>query len=161
MKILAFDQSTKITGWSLFIDGKYVDSGVIDLSKNKNTEERSKQMGLAMCQIITDSKPDTVIIEEVAMQSNAQTLKLLARVQGVAIGFCAAHNIPLHILEPSKWRSALSYTQGRAVKREVLKQQSRDFVKEYFGLDIKSEDEIESIAINEAAHRIYEFDDEI
>ena len=161
MRVLAFDQSTKVTGWSLFMDEKYVDSGVIDLGKNKNTDERSKQMALAMCKVITDARPDTVIIEEVAMQSNAQTLKLLARIQGVAIGFCAAHNIPLHILEPSKWRSALSYTQGRAVKREELKQQSRDFVKEYFNLDIKSEDEIESIAINEAAHRIYGFDDEI
>lgn len=160
MRIIAFDQSTRVTGWSLLVDGKYVDSGVIDLGKNKNTEDRSKQMGLAICQVITDSKPDTVIIEGVAMQSNAQTLKLLARIQGVAIGFCAAHNIPLHILEPSKWRSQLSFKQGRAVKREELKQQSRDFVKEYFGLNITSEDEIESIAINEAAHRIYGFDDD-
>lgn len=161
MRVLAFDQSTKVTGWSLFADEKYVDSGVIDLGKNKNTEERSKQMGLAICQVITDNKPDTVIIEEVAMQSNAQTLKLLARVQGIAIGFCAAHNIPLHILEPSKWRSALDFKQGAGVKREELKQQSRDFVKEYFKLDIKSEDEIESIAINQAAHIIYGFYDEI
>jgi Holliday junction resolvasome RuvABC endonuclease subunit len=161
MRILAFDQSTKVTGWSLFIDEKYVDSGVIDLGKNKNTEDRSKQMGLAICKIITDSKPDTVVIEEVAMQSNAQTLKLLARIQGVAIGFCAAHNIPLHILEPSRWRSALSYKQGRAVKREELKQQSFDYVKEHLGFDYFSEDRCEACCINMAAHKIFDFDDEI
>ncbi len=161
MRVLAFDQSTRVTGWSLFIDEKYVDSGVIDLGKNKNTEDRSKQMGLAMCKVITDSKPDTVIIEEVAMQSNAQTLKLLARIQGVAIGFCAAHNIPLHILEPSKWRSALSYTQGRAVKREELKQQSFDYVKKHLGFDDFSEDRCEACCINMAAHKIFDFDDEI
>lgn len=161
MRILSFDQSTRVTGHSLFIDGEYVDSGVIDLGKNKNTEDRSKQMGLAICQVITDSKPDTVIIEEVAMQSNAQTLKLLARIQGVAIGFCAAHNIPLHILEPSKWRSALNFKQGRAVKREELKQQSRDYIRENFGFDNFSEDRCESICINVAAHKIFDFDDEI
>lgn len=161
MKVLAFDQSTRVTGWSLFIDEKYVDSGVIDLGKNKNTEDRSKQMGLAICKVITDSKPDTVIIEEVAMQSNAQTLKLLARIQGVAIGFCAAHDVPLHILEPSKWRSVLSYTQGRAVKREELKQQSFDYIKENFGFDNFSEDRCEAICINAAAHKIFDFDDEI
>lgn len=161
MRVLAFDQSTKVTGHSLFVDGQYVDSGVIDLSKNKNTEERSKQMGLAICQVIADSKPDVTIIEEVAMQSNAQTLKLLARIQGVAIGFCAAHNIPLHILEPSKWRSALSYTQGRSVKREELKQQSFDYVREHFGFDNFSEDRCEAICINDAAHKIFDFDDEI
>jgi Holliday junction resolvasome RuvABC endonuclease subunit len=160
MKILAFDQSTKITGWSLFIDGEYVDSGVIDLSKNTNTEERSKKMGLAICKIIADNKPNAVIIEEVAMQSNAQTLKLLARIQGVAIGFCAAHDIELHILGPSKWRSSLGFTQGSKTKREQLKQQSRDFIKNVFDLNIKSEDENEAIAINEAAHRIYGWPDD-
>ena len=112
MRVISMDQSTRVTGWSLFVDGEYVDSGVVDLGKNKNTEDRSKQMGLAICQVITDNKPDTVIIEEVAMQSNAQTLKLLARIQGVAIGFCAAHNIPLHILAPSKGRSQLSFIQS-------------------------------------------------
>ena len=161
MRVLAFDQSTKITGWSLFVDEKYVDSGVIDLSKDTNTDRRSRQMGLDICKIITKSKPDVVIIEEVAMQSNAQTLKLLARIQGVAIGFCAAHNIELHILEPAKWRSALSYIQGRSVKREELKQQSFDYIKENFGFDNFSEDRCEAICINAAAHKIFDFDDEI
>lgn len=161
MRVLAFDQSTKVTGYSLFVDGQYVDSGVIDLSKDKNTVERSKQMGLAICEQIEGKKPDVVIIEEVAMQSNAQTLKFLARIQGVAIGFCAAHNIPLHILEPSKWRSALDFKQGRAVKREELKAQSLDYIKERFGFKNFSEDRCESICINVAAHKIFDLDDEI
>lgn len=162
MRILSCDQSTKITGWSIFEDGLYVKSGVIDLHLSKETtEKRSAKMAVEMCHLIEDNKPDVVVIEEVAMQSNAQTLKLLARIQGVAIGFCAAHDIPLHILEPTKWRSSLGFKQGAKVKREELKQQSRDFVKSCFGLDIKSEDETESVAINEAAHRIYGWADEI
>ena len=161
MKVLAFDQSTKVTGWSVFTEGAYVDSGVLDLSKNKNTEERSKQMGLEMCKVITDNKPDVVIIEEVAMQSNAQTLKLLARIQGVAIGFCAAHDIPLHILAPTKWRSTLQYKQGNKVKRDELKRQSFDYVREHFGFDHFSEDRCEAICINVAAQKIFDFEDEI
>ena len=161
MRVLAFDQSTKVTGWSLFIDSKYINSGVIDLGKNKNTEERSKQMAVEICNVITESKPDVTIIEEVAMQSNAQTLKLLARIQGVAIGFCAAHNIPLHILEPSKWRSALDFKQGRAVKREELKVQSFDYVRENYGFDDFTEDRCEAVCINAAAHKIFDLDDEI
>ena len=161
MRVLAFDQSTKITGHALFIAGQYVDSGVIDLSKNTNTAERSKQMGLEICNVITDTHPDVVIIEEVAMQSNAQTLKLLARIQGVAIGFCAAHNIPLHILEPSRWRSALNFKQGRAVKREELKQQSFDYVKEHLGFNYFSEDRCEACCINIAAQKIFDLDDDI
>lgn len=159
MKILAFDQSTRVTGFSLFEDGKYVKSGVVDLHKNTDTDERSKQMAVEICKLIESAKPDCVIIEQVQNQSNVSTVIKLARIQGVAIGFCAAHNIDLYILTPSQWRAALDYKQGPKVKREVLKQQSRDFVKNVLGLSIKSEDENEAIAINEAAHRIYEFDE--
>ena len=161
MKILAFDQSTKITGWSIFDEGQYVTSGVIDLHLSKEpTEKRSENMAVGICKLIENNKPDVVIIEEVSMQSNAQTLKLLARIQGVAIGFCAAHNIPLHILEPTRWRSSLHFKQGPKVKREELKAQSLNFVKKELGLNIKSEDENEACAINEAAHRIFEWDDD-
>lgn len=160
MRILALDQSTRITGWSLFNEGKYVSSGVIDLHKIKDTDERSKQMGLEICKLIEVYRPSEIVIEEVAMQSNADTLKKLARIQGMAIGFATAHNIPTHILEPSKWRAALKYKQGSQVKREQLKQQSRDFVKNVLNLQIDSEDENEATAINEAAHRIYGWADD-
>lgn len=160
MKILSFDQSTRVTGWAVFDDGRYVKSGVIDLHKIKDTDERSKQMGLEICKVIEDSKPDVTIIEEVQQQSNVSTVIKLARIQGVAMGFCAAHNIDLHILTPSRWRSALQYKQGPKVKREELKQQSLDFVKNNFKLEL-IEDEAEAVCINEAAHRIYGFDDEI
>ena len=161
MKVLSMDQSTRITGFAVFNDGKYVKSGVIDLHKVKETDERSKQMAVEICRLIGDTKPDITIIEEVQQQSNVSTVIKLARIQGVAIGFCAAHNIDLHILTPTRWRSALGYQQGPKVKREQLKQQSRDFVKNVLGLSIESEDENEATAINEAAHRIYGFDDEI
>ena len=157
MVILAFDQSTRITGWSVFEDGQYSKSGVIDLHKITDTDERSKQMGIEICKVIQDANPDEVVIEEVALQSNADTLKKLARIQGMAIGFAAAHNIPTHILEPSKWRRALSYQQGPKVTRAALKEQSLNFVKNVLGLTIKSEDENEACAINAAAHKIYKF----
>lgn len=160
MRILSFDQSTRVSGWSLFEDGCYVNSGVIDLHKIKDTEERSKQMAVEICRVIESNKPDCVVIEEVQQQSNVSTVIKLARIQGVAIGFCAAHNIELYILTPSKWRSVLSYKQGPKVKREQLKQQSLDFVRKNFGLEL-IEDEAEAVCINEAAHRIYGFEDDI
>lgn len=160
MKVLSMDQSTRITGFSVFDDGQYVKSGVIDLHKIKDTDERSKQMAVEICKLIEDSKPDVTIIEEVQQQSNTSTVIKLARIQGVAIGFCAAHDIDLHILTPSRWRASLSYRQGPKVRREELKQQSLDFVKNNFNLEL-IEDEAEAVCINEAAHRIYGFDDEI
>lgn len=155
-KILAFDQSTKISAYSIFVDGWYVEHGCIDLHKMKDTSERIRAMGVELGKIIEKYSPNKVILEEVAQQSNPLTLKLLARIQGVIIGFCAAHNIETYIVEPSKWRSVLLFKIGSGVKRAELKEQAANYVKNVYGLDL-SEDENEAICINEAAHKIYKW----
>ena len=158
MKILSFDQSTRVSGWSVFEDGEYKDSGVIDLHKNQDTDDRSRQMGLAICEVIRRVKPDEVVLEEVAQQSNVATVIKLARIQGMTVGFAASMDVPTHILEPAKWRSALGYRQGPKVKRVELKQQSAEYVSKRFGFDNFSEDRNEAIAINAAAHKIFGWD---
>ena len=155
-RILAFDQSTKLSAYSLWVDGEYIESGYIDLHKIKDTSERVRAMGVELCNTIKKYNPDKVVIEEVAQQSNALTLKLLARIQGVIIGFCAAHNIDTYIIEPSKWRSILQFKIGAGIKREELKAQAIKYVKGTYGLDL-GEDECESICIGVAAHKIYNF----
>ena len=159
MKVLAFDQSTKISAYSLFVDGKYVEVDIIDLHKMKDTSERVRAMGVELCKVIKKYNPDTVVIEEVAQQSNPMTLKLLARIQGVIIGFCAAHNIETYIIEPSKWRSVLHFHQGAGIKRKDLKTQAIEYVKNVYVLNL-SEDSCEAICINEAAHKIYNFSED-
>lgn len=153
-KILAFDQSTKISAYSLFVDGEYIECGCIDLHKIKDTSERIRNMGVELGKVIQKYLPDKVVMEDVAQQGNPNTLKLLARIQGVIIGFCAAHNIETYIVEPSKWRSALHFKIGAGVKRAELKKQAIDYIKNNYGLDLP-EDECESICINDAAHKIY------
>lgn len=155
-KVLAFDQSTKISAYSIFIDNEYIECGCIDLHKIKDTSERIRAMGVELGKAIEKYSPDKVVIEEVAQQSNPLTLKLLARIQGVIIGFCAAHNIETYIIEPSKWRSILHFKIGSGVKREELKAQAIQHVKDVYGLDL-SEDECEALCINEAAHKIFGF----
>ena len=155
-KILAFDQSTKISAYSVFIDNEYIECGCIDLYKIKDTSERIRAMGVELGKVIEKYSPDKVIIEEVAQQSNPLTLKLLARIQGVIIGFCAAHNIETYIIEPSKWRSTLHFKIGAGVKREELKAQAIKYVKDIYGLEA-TEDECEALCINEAAHKIFDF----
>ena len=156
-KILSFDQSTKISAYSVFIDNEYIECGCIDLHKIKDTSERIRAMGVELGKVIEKYSPDKVVIEEVAQQSNPLTLKLLARIQGVIIGFCAAHNIETYIIEPSKWRSTLHFKIGAGVKREELKAQAIKYVKDIYGLEA-TEDECEAICINEAAHKIFNFD---
>lgn len=158
MKVVSFDQSTRCSGWAYFEDGKYVESGVVDMSKSKlETDKRSFEMAKELWKVIKKYKPDRLILEDTQQQNNIKTVIILARLQGIVIGYAEAHGVKVHILLPSQWRAALSYTQGPKVKRQELKQQSINYIKENLGLDL-SEDECEAIAEGIAAHKIYKFD---
>ena len=130
MKVISFDQSTRVSGWSLFDSGEYVCSGIVDMSKSKlETSERSFEMAKALWKIMKKYKPDYLIIEDTQEQGNIKTVITLARLQGMIIGYAEAHGVKTHILLPSQWRKVLSYSQGPKVKRAELKQQSIDYVK--------------------------------
>lgn len=160
MRVLSFDQSTRVSGWAYFEDGQYVKSGVIDMSKSKlETDKRSFEMAKEIWKIIKKYKPQELVVENVQQQSSPSTVIILARLAGMIIGYAEAHNVHVHILLPSQWRKALGYSQGAKVKRQELKQQSIDYVKNNFGLDL-SEDECEAICINKAAHKIYNLSDD-
>lgn len=154
MKIIAWDQATKISAYSVFDDDTLTDYGLIDLHKEKDTEERVKHMGQQICAKIDEIKPNMVIIEDVQDQGSPQTMKLLARIQGIAIGYAYANGMSIHILAPSSWRKVLGYQQGPKVKREELKAQSVNRVKESYKLEL-SEDICEAICIGDAARKVF------
>lgn len=157
MRIMSFDQSTKVTGYAVFDDENYLESGVIDLSKSGlETYERSFEMAKNIWKCIKKYKPDELIIEDVQQQSNPSTVIILARLAGMIIGYSEAHNIRTYILKPTQWRKALKYSQGAKIKRQELKQQSINYVKKNYGLELP-EDECEAICINAAAQEIYDF----
>lgn len=151
MKILAFDQSTAVTGFSIWQDGILFDYGVIDLHKNDNTDERIKDMITHIANTIQECNPNKVVIEEVAQQSNAKVLKILARLQGAILYMCMQRGIPCSIIEPAKWRSKIGLTIGPSVKRAELKRQAILHVKDKFGLDVV-EDVAEAICIGESVN---------
>lgn len=161
MRVVSFDQSTRCSGYSVFDQGEYVTSGVIDMSKSKlNTDERSFEMAKELWKVIKKYKPEHLILEDTQQQNgNVKTVIILARLAGAVLGYAEAHGVKTHIVLPSKWRSALSYKQGAKVKRQELKQQSIDYVKEHLNLSL-SEDECEAICINEAAHKIFDFSED-
>lgn len=157
MKVLSMDQSTRVTGYCLFQNGTYIESGVIDMSKSElDTPERSFEMAKAAWGIIDKYKPDHLVIEDTQQQNNVKTVITLSRLQGMIIGYAEAHGIKVHILLPSAWRKALDYIQGPKIKRAELKKQSADYVKKHFGFDL-SEDENEAICEGVAAHILFDF----
>lgn len=156
MVVLAFDQSTNKSGYSVYNNGKLIDYGLIDKHKIKNSYNRLVQMGLAISHKIAEIKPDAVVAEDVFDQKNRITLVVLARLQGMIMYACTMDNIQLHIFSPSSWRKLLGFKQGGNVKRADLKQQAIDYVQHHFGLEL-SEDVAEAVCIGKAASSAIDF----
>ena len=150
MRLLAWDQSSKKSGFSVVEDGKYVKSGIIDKSKIADIDTRIGEMGIAICQQIKELNPDLVVIEDIQNQSSISTVVSLARLQGFILGWCYVKHIKTEIIRPSEWRKVLNFKQGAGVKRQELKQQGLDYVKEKHSVEL-SEDEAEAVAISDAA----------
>lgn len=150
MKLLAWDQSSKKSGFCLIEDGKYVKSGVIDKSNIADIDIRIGEMGVAICQQIKEFNPDIVVIEDVQSQGSISTVVSLARLQGFILGWCYVKHIRTEIVRPSEWRKVLKFRQGAGVKRQELKQQSLDYVKLKYKMDLP-EDEAEAVGIGDAS----------
>lgn len=160
MRVISFDQASLISGWSIFEDGTYVDSGVITKDKKIPIIQRVPQMAQAICEKIETSDIDVVIIEGIQNQGSIKTTLDLARLQGGIMMWCEINQKPLHILSPSEWRSALKFKLGAKTKRDELKVQAEHYVSEHYKLNINT-DEAEAICINAGAYKIFDFDDEI
>ena len=149
MKILAFDQATVRTGYAFFEDNTMGAFGLIDLHTMKQgLGLRMDAMFQQMAEEVEKYQPDVIVIEDVAMQANPSGLIALARLQGMIIGYCVMHEIGCVILKPTEWRRACGFKQGR-VKREQLKQQAIDFVKDVYHLQV-TDDEADAICIGTA-----------
>lgn len=153
MILFSADQATITSGYSIFDDGKYIESGVIKKSKDIPIADRVPAMALAICKKIKEVQPDIVIIEDIQNQSSVKTVIDLARLQGGIIMYCASKGIPVEIYHPSQWRKTLGFTQGTKTKRDALKEQAEEYVKE-LGFKIESQDECEAICINLAAQKM-------
>lgn len=142
VKVLAFDTSTKKTGWALFINGKYAESGLIDLSKNKNTEERIKKMCFSIATLIFDKSPDYVVIEELPSTRNADTVRKLSRIIGAVYYYCISKDIDYTEMSCDTWRNAVGIKNSKGGKVKI---DSMNRVLQKYKLDA---DDNESDAIN-------------
>ena len=145
MTVIGLDQSTTKTGWSLFEDGEYMDSGVIDLSAmKKDSANRALVMAEQICNLIDDKQPDKVAIEDIFDNNNVATLVLLGRLQGMLMLHCYEKGIPCEVLAPASWRSVVGIKEK---KRDECKTAAVQFIKNRFYVYPVSTDEAEAVCI--------------
>lgn len=142
IKILALDQATKITGYSVFVDKQLSTYGLLEVNE-KDATERMRGMDLKLQELIEKEQPNYIVFENVQFQRNYGTFQQLSQLQGILMAYLFKLNIGFEIIQPSAWKSFCGI-KGR--KREEQKLNTQLFVKKKYGIE-SSEDEADAIGI--------------
>lgn len=136
--ILAIDQASKNTAYSVAINGKLDSYGMITASGER--DERIYQMALLIRNKIDAIKPDIIYFENIQLQKgNVSTYQLLARLQGELIFMLRQMNMPYEIVAPSKWKSHLEINK---CKRDWQKKACVEMMEKKYDLDLFGNDDI-------------------
>lgn len=146
MVVAGIDASTNKTGIAIFRDEEYVEHTLIDLHKIKDSAERIPKMMIAICDYLDEHNIDKIIMEESMMTNNILTVKMLSNIAGAVMYYTTSHGIEFQFDLPSAWRKRIGLTQGRSVKREALKAEAINAVKQEYGMNV-SDDVAEAILI--------------
>lgn len=176
MRVIGLDQSTSATGVSIFIDNKLVDYILIKpkISKKVNSAivenephlcsikmpEEMYGTTLLRTTVISDEiekliegfDPDVVYFEEIFENANPRGFRSLARLQGFICHICHKHNVRYVIVEESKWIKTFG-TYTRKMSRSERKADIMQKINDLYGLDIKTDDLSDAIAIGTYAIR--------
>lgn len=151
-KILSLDPSTHSTGYAIFENRNLIAHGYLKDSSN-NTYLRIEKMVEAIKEIIIQENIDEIVIEEVYIEQgiNNQTYKVLMHLQGgIMLMINSLNKIKdTNFKYPSEWRKQCGIKTGNKKKREELKQEDINFVKEIYKIEV-NDDEADAICIGHA-----------
>lgn len=146
MTILALDQASRTSGYSVFCDGKLIDSGTFTFTSD---DMAKRLMGIRnkVNELIDKYCIEKLVLEDIQLQnnvgSNVATYKVLAEVIGVITELAAEKKLPYELVYSSTWKSELKI-KGRT--RPEQKRNAQVYVFENFGANV-SQDESDAICI--------------
>ena len=164
-RVLALDQATHITGYSIYDDGKLVTYGIFQTNSNDEIE-RDNEIVNWLYNIINNWNIDIVGLEDIQLQNHGggsniyaqssngvgiQTFKILAHLQGILM--LTIHNLklPYKIISPSTWRNHCG-VKGKSKSDRKRSMQMK--VKEWYDISI-SDDEADAIGIGKYLSESY------
>ena len=143
-RMISIDSSTTSSAYAIFDNGVYKKSSLIICSGDM--DERFKEMSLSFLKIFNKYKPDIIYIEDTVVPRNVQTQRFLTRLQGVIYSYCILNDCEFNTIRPTEWRKLVGITQGKKKKRNDLKNEAINLIKEKFNMDV-NDDEAESVLI--------------
>lgn len=146
--MLAFDTSSKKTGWAVFKNGEYLVSGIFDFSDVPNTDYRIKLMVKTIFECCNKIHPDIIVVEKDVVMNNMTTINILTKVLGSVYGYCIINDIFYYEYQPNEWRKIIEL-KTKSRKREDCKKASIQLIKEKLNIDV-SDDEADAINVGYA-----------
>lgn len=147
--LIALDESTTCTGYAVFNDSELIKHGLFAL-KSKDVLERVSYIMEEIEKLIKTYKPDNMVIEDVQITMNAATAKSLLGLQFMIEVYAHRNNISCKTYRTTKWRKILGLSNSRALDRKAKKQETIDYVKDKYDIEILKDDESDAIAIGTA-----------
>ena len=152
--IIALDQSTQVSGYSIYKNGQLIDYG--HLSPSGDYLHRIvKLIQWLKIQVEKFSNEDlTILIEEIQLQQtpdskgllNVETFKKLAHCQGALLEYLVENKINYSIVASSTWKSKCGI-KGRG--RTEQKKKAQEYVFNEFGINA-TQDEADAICIGKS-----------
>lgn len=170
-RILALDQATHITGYSIYDDGKLVKYGIFKTDEDDEIK-RDKQLVEWLYSIVNNWKPDCLGFEDIQLQNlgggsnlyaqssngvGIQTFKILAHLQGILMFIANDLGKPYKIISPSTWRNHCG-VKGKSKSDRKRSMQIK--VKEWYDISV-SNDEADAIGIGKYLSDTYRKEVEI
>lgn len=145
-RILALDQSSRCSGWAVFINGELKQWGHLTTNQEE-VGERLVEIRNFIIAKVQEWEIDTIAFEDIQLQSsvgnNVKTFKVLANVFGVVLETAVELNKNFVIVPSSTWKSTLKI-RGRS--RPDQKRNAQQFVINTYNVKA-TQDECDAICI--------------
>jgi Holliday junction resolvasome RuvABC endonuclease subunit len=152
-RILALDQATHISGWSIYDGQKLIRYGTFETNQ-KDEIERISTIKNWLLSMLENWKPDFVAIEGIQFQDESSGNKMgitvfqgLARLQGVLMETCYAQKIDYTVCPTNTWRNHCG-VKGRY--RADKKRSMQLIAKKWYDISL-SDDEADAVGIGRYA----------
>jgi Holliday junction resolvasome RuvABC endonuclease subunit len=168
-RILALDQATHITGWSIYDSNKLIKYGLFE-TELPTEMERDFAVKTWLINMINNWQPDFIGLEDIQLQQlgkggtndsdnvvGVQTFKTLAHLQGILMNTIYEKKIPFKLCPPPTWRAHCG-VKGKS--KSDKKKSMQLLVKKWFDVSV-SNDEADAIGIGKFTAETYNKQTEI
>lgn len=145
-KLLALDQSSRITGWAVFYGEELVAHGKISVD-DPDIGERLYKIKTQVIELIDKYEITEIVFEDIQLQTNVvqnvKTFKVLAEVFGVLYETFTELELPNEAVLAASWKSTLGI---KGADRATQKRNAAEYVANTYAVKA-TQDECDAICI--------------